>query len=385
MKIGILTMNYTCNYGGILQCVALRNVLEGMGYEVEVIRFSSKNRGRMRRKLMMLLSGISFRTLFYYVSDILSNIWERLTGRQKMLSDRLLSKNRLFIDKYIRYTELCNDDTIGKLVNEHALDAIVIGSDKVWGELPREQLVYMGDWTPPFRGKLISYAACSSFPVIPKHNFDKIHNLLNSFSAISVRDNYTRDLFKCYTDINMNVVLDPAFLYDYAAFLKRREEKPYILTYILGREIEGGHKRIIELIKEIYGDIKVKAIILSNESTDIVEYADEVIDDADPQEWMNCIYNASFVYTDSFHGIVFSLKFQKQFVAYYREASRASRLLDLKDRFSLDSVIVSSVNQVREKSSITTKLDYQMVSREIEKQKGYSLSFLQNTLSVDAN
>lgn len=380
MRIGILTMNYRRNYGGILQCIALQNILEKMGYEVEVIRFQAMDKGRFRRKIKVLFSGLPVSVMGKYLYDIIKDFIASLVGKQKPISIQLLSKCKLFIDANIRYTELCNEDTIGNLLIRHKLDVLVIGSDKIWDELARKQLVYMGDFKPRFQGKILSYAACTSFPFIPSYNKEKIHYLLLDFTAISVRDNYTRNLFRCYTDLDMKVVLDPTLLYDFQPYLVRKNEEPYIFTYILGREIEGGHKLMVEQIRKKYGNIKIKAIVLSDESTDIVPYVDEVIDDADPSEWLNAVYNASFIYTDSFHGIMFSLKFKKPFVAYYTEASRATRLIDLRERFHLDNVIVASSKEALVKDSINQIIDYGSIYNVLHEMQKYSQSFLQDSI-----
>lgn len=382
MKIGILTMNYKSNYGGILQCVALQNLLENMGHDVEVVRYQPVDKGRLWRKIKLLLSGVPLSIAGQYLYDIGKDFIAALIGKQKPLSAQLLSKCKQFIDANIKYTELCNEKTIGDLLREHKIDVVIIGSDKIWGELSRKHLVYLGDFNPPFHGRIMSYAACSSFPFIPSYNKDKIHRLLLNFSAISVRDIYTRNLFRCYSDIEMKIVLDPTFLYDFQPFLIKKKVEPYILTYILGREIEGGHKSMVEQIRKQYGNIKIKAIVLSNESMDIVPYVDEVIDDADPSEWLNAIYNASFVYTDSFHGIVFSLKFRKPFVAYYTEASRATRLIDLRDRLHLDRAIVSSVKDFMNKGEVGPAINYNLVYEIINEMQKQSLSFLKDSIEM---
>lgn len=375
-------MNYRRNYGGILQCMALQNTLEKMGYEVEVIRFQAMDKGRFRRKIKVLFSGLPVSVMGKYLYDIIKDFIASLVGKQKPISIQLLNKCKLFIDVNIRYTELCNEDTIGNLLIKHRLDVLVIGSDKIWDELAREQLVYMGDFKPRFQGKILSYAACTSFPFIPSYNKEKIHHLLLDFIAISVRDDYTRNLFRCYTDIDMKVVLDPTLLYDFQPYLVRKNEEPYIFTYILGREIEGGHKLMVEQIRKKYGNIKIKAIVLSDESTDIVPYVDEVIDDADPSEWLNAIYNASFIYTDSFHGIVLSLKFRKPFVAYFTEPSRATRLIDLRDRLHLDNVIVSSVKEAFDKEAINHAVDYEIIDGVLNKMRKESLIFLKDSIEA---
>ena len=134
------------------------------------------------------------------------------------------------------------------------------------------------------------------------------------------------------------------------------------------------------MIKRKYGNIKVKAFVLSINSTNIVPFADEMIDDADPIEWLNAIYNADFIYTDSFHGIAFSLKFQKPFVAYYAESSRATRLVDLRDRLNLKKQIISSVSDAKEKEAIESELDYVYINERLKEMKEESIRFLRSCL-----
>lgn len=381
MKLAILTMNYRCNYGGILQCLALQNTLKLWGHDVDVIKYSPKTNDSVKRKIKILFTDFSIKDISHYVYDWFIDKINIVLGRQKKLPEILLQKCSIFISENINYTELCDEDTIGKFISFRNYDAIIFGSDKIWGGLAHSKLVYMGDWEPSFSRKLISYAACSSQSHIPQFNVDKITTLLKRFHAISVRDQYTKELFKNIDKLNIKTVLDPAFLYDFNPYLKSTNEEPYILAYILGREIRGGHNRVIELLKKKYGNIKVKAIVLLNESTDIVKHADEVYYDATPVDWINMIYNAKFIYTDSFHGVVFSLKFQKPFIAYYQEINRATRLVDLRDRFKLGKNIISSVNDIIENKVLEHSIDYAIVNKIIEIQRQESLFFLQNALS----
>lgn len=378
MKIGILTMNYRRNYGGILQCVALQNTLREWGHEVEVIRYTSNNTKGIRRKLKILFADFSFMTISHYIYNVFSDCINRCTGKQKPLPKLLLEKCARFVSENINYTELCNENTIGTLVERHKYDLIIVGSDKIWGGLAYSQLVYMGDWEPQYNGKLISYAACSSQSHLPKFNVKKIQSLLIRFSAISVRDEHTKSLFNGLSNIKPQIVLDPTFLYDFKKYIQPYEGEAYIFTYILGREIKGGHDSVLNKIKGKYGNLKVKAIVLSDESTDIVQYADEVFYEATPDDWINMIHHASFIYTDSFHGIVFSLKYQKPFLAYYQEINRATRLIDLRNRFSLEKQIVSSFDEIINSDLVEPKFD--IINPKISSMINYSKQYLINEI-----
>lgn len=368
-------MNYKCNYGGILQCLALQKTLQKMGAEVEVIKFSSNKKGNVMKKLKLLVTDFSFSTYINWLYDSICNVVAKLTGRQQSLPKTLLVKCSSFITEHINYTALCDEQTIGTLIQELNLDVIVIGSDKVWGAVADEQLVYFGDWIPQFNGRIVSYAACSSRINIPVFNRDKLSNLLSRFFAISVRDKHTFELIQPYTEKNVSIVADPTLLYDFDEYIIEEKAQAYILTYILGREIRGGHKKMIEKIKDAVGDVPVKAVVLANESTDIVDIADEVIYDASPSEWLTLIKNASFVYTDSFHGIMFSLKFHKRFIAYYRELNRASRLIDLRNELGIHVFIVSSVEEAIDKQSFSSLIN-ESVYVKLDSMRESSLKFL---------
>ena len=112
----------------------------------------------------------------------------------------------------------------------------------------------------------------------------------------------------------------------------------------------GGHCAAFEKIKEKYRNIKVLGIVPSSSLINI--YIDERLEVISPIEWVNLIYYAKFVYTDSFHAILFSIKFQKDFLAYYSEVTRASRLLGLKNMFGLDNRVIGHTDQIDLKSDL---------------------------------
>ena len=341
MKIGILTMAYRRNYGGILQCVALQNTLTSLGHEVEVIQFRSKQKASFRRRLRLLCTDFKFAVYVSWLKDKCSDAFGRLLNKQHPLPKSLL-------------------DNCGKFIQNNI-----------------NQLVYFGDWFPKFEGKLISYAACSSQSNVPKYNHQKVEELLSHFTAISVRDRHTWNIIRPFVKAEPQIVVDPTVLYDFTEYISPYEGGEYIFAYILGREIKGGgHAKILAQIKNKYGDMPVKAVVLSDESLGIVPYADEVIYDADPGRWLNLLAHASFVYTDSFHGILFSLKLQKHFVDYYRELDMSSLWIDLKERWGLDDFVLDSADKI----NIDLFLDYQKINNKIKGERVQSLQYLVNAI-----
>lgn len=342
MKIGILTLQYGANYGGTLQCFALYKILQDLGYDVEVINFiPTIVAPRYKRLIYNLSMARSFQEFFETIKRMFK------PKRHKLLDPNIISVFERFRSKNIKLTPMVNELSISTLNNR--FDTIIIGSDQVWSSMVRSHLTYFGDWKPKYSGKLLSYAACSYTDKYPYVRKDRLKALINSFSAISVRDNLTRSLIDKFYNSEISLVADPTLLYDFNNFITPAIiNEPYILTYILGHEICGGNINAIKVIKEKLHINKVVAITLNGND---IPYADITMKSSSPEEWVNLIANAGCVYTDSFHGVIFSLKFKKRFIAYYQDKLRASRLIDIQERFNLRINIITHLNQIEQMST----------------------------------
>lgn len=328
MRIGILTFHNGNNYGGILQCYALQQTFVSLGHSVEIINYSSTHSLSIWNKIKAKLATIdSLKSLYGLLKDLFrkgntAKFDEYLNKQSLQVFDR-------FRSNYLNLSPVLTTETIGEYTNRH-FDLIVVGSDQVWTPLFDSPLAYMIEWEPQFKGKRMSYAACSAYKDLRGSRKKKIKSCLEKFDLITVRDNTTQQLVNNVLGKEPLIVPDPSLLYPYEEFIKEEEREPYILTYILGSEIIGGHKKALDKIKAKIGDLPVYSIIIPCNSHDIEAYADKAFATLSPAEWVNLFYHASYVYTDSFHAIMFSLKFKKLFAAYYRNKVRSSRLLDLK-------------------------------------------------------
>ena len=380
MKIGILTLPYKSNYGGILQCVALQNVLAEEGHEVEVIRYVPREHsGILRRMVMVMSSFSSCREFFCYIKDCYKTFCKKRRLQQQAPSSQLLSNCQEFIDEQIRYSPIVHEENIAFLASRY--DAIVVGSDQVWTGLGQKQLIYLFDWSPAYEGLRVSYAACSANAHVPRFATSKIKRKLQQFDALSVRDENTSRLVRQCSGVWPSVVADPTLLYDFGTLLKAPFVKePYIFCYILGGEIQGGHKQVIDEIKKEYGDMPVVAVALPDCTLEAGDFADRIITDASPGMWLNLLAHSAFVYTDSFHGCIFSIKYQKKFLAYYTYAQRASRLMDLKKRYALNHIVVESVAEMLTNESIRKNADYSVINPLVKKYQTESFYFLRTSL-----
>lgn len=362
MKIGILTFHYGSNYGGVLQCYALQQVLKDRGHEVKVINYVPNDAfKKFAHVALMLLKSHNFRGL----KAALHYIRYHKTSRNVF---------RRFREKYLLMTEKHSNVDAFKGIS---CDMVIVGSDQVWNYSQQKYRDYFLGWLDNPSIKKVSYAACCGANGIDDQYRDNLITQLNQFSAISVRSNETKLFVRQLLGKDVPIVLDPTMLYDYNEFTNPLEEK-YILTYILIDDIKGGNENAMRVIREKYEDLPVYSIIISDRIPRLCCWADEQLYDVNPEKWVNLICNCSFLFTDSYHGCLFAMKFQRPFIAYYRDRNKGKRLLDLKEMFNLNN-IVTTVEEV----TIALQNNAENVNvnqTKIEDYKSLSLNFIDSEL-----
>lgn len=362
MKIGILTVPFNNNYGGFLQAFALKRVLVDMGHNVMIIN-RRRNRTRTPRSIL---------------GDLLRGL-HLLEDRQKKLS----KYTNQFQKKYLfPYTKKYYSSQELKDCVKYKFDAVIVGSDQVW------RYWYFKDWIDDFfcnflKGTNIphfSYAASMGTDEMD-YSQDKIEicsKLLKEFKAISVREESSVNLLREYFGVeNAQLVLDPTFLLDRQAYIDlfkdkyTKPENPYIFTYVLDDSEE-----IKRSIEDFSYKMNMPIINIKAETGDISE-----IDVIEPVEkWLSAIYYADYVITDSFHGTVFSLIFNKQFVVYGNIQRGMSRMQDLLGRVGLTDRLLTTGDAAGEK--LSPKINWNSVNNRINAYKDSSMTFLKNALTL---
>ncbi|VGO21680.1 polysaccharide pyruvyl transferase family protein [Pontiella sulfatireligans] len=371
MKIGILTFHFCYNYGALLQCIGLYRVLKSIGHDVDVIDFHPVQESKTSLwQGWRLREGIS--------KENFMRRWAELRYG-KTMERRFTS----LMSGQLTFSRQCNNSNVSYVVQDY--DALIVGSDQVWNQkYYYAPPAYLLDFTPPYDGLKISYAACSGNGVIPRDDWDEVSAALKAFGHVSVRNDVTSHWFKQLAGRVPSTVCDPTLLVDFSdleAKFKLPVEK-YILIYVLGDEIEGGHAKAVSAIKKKMGDYPVVWICPTAHRPECQwAGADHIIYDAGPGEWLTLFKNAAFVYTDSFHGAVFSMKYQRPFLAYYCEEMRSHRLRDLAKRYGVESAVVSGLSDAMERMCINDDLDYEQVLEKIENHRSFSIHWLRQSLA----
>ena len=370
MKIGILTLPLHTNYGGILQAYALQTVLERMGHEVKVINRNTDY------KLPL------WKTPLVYSKRIIKNILGYkipLFYEQKLIKEQPIIRQNT--DRFIqRYIHTLNVDNYTDLKAED-FDAVVVGSDQVWrpkyfGKIEDAYLQFAKDWNI----KRIAYAA--SFGTdeweYTENQTEICKDLIKKFDAVSVREDSGKDLCKKYLDVDAEHLLDPTMLLEKEDYIRifansgTPQSLGTLMCYILDETPEKQ-----SLINKISRE---KDLIPFRVNSKVENYKAPLADRIQPpvEQWIRGFYDAEFVVTDSFHACVFSILFNKPFVAIANGNRGTSRFISLLKTFGLEDRLIYSDKEL--KDSLLSDIDFKDYNILHKNKRGEVRNFLTNSL-----
>lgn len=376
-KICILTQPLFTNYGGILQAYALQKTIKDMGFDVvtdlcpiKILSFKERLREKTRRIVLKYLfnkRNINIRQYFLSKNDA-----------------KTISKNtKLFIDKYISTTDFFHGELFPKEVEIKKYDAFIVGSDQVWRNEYSRVESYFLDFAKDYPCKKIAFSASfgKSYWQFDDKRTKYLSFLAKKFSAISVREKSAIELCKNYLDIDAIHLIDPTLLLtkeDYDNIIKNENEEETqedLVAYLLDDT-----KEKQDIIKKIQ---TIKNFSLCNISTKKLTKRQRHINEKyifNPVSfWMNKIKNAKFVITDSFHGVVFSIIFNKPFAVIENKQRGNDRFSSLLNMFHLQDRIIKE-NEAFDSKILGKEIDYKAINSLIEQEKDKAIMFLSNNL-----
>ncbi|MDT0642280.1 polysaccharide pyruvyl transferase family protein [Zunongwangia sp. F363] len=376
MKIGILSLPMWNNYGGILQAYALQSVLKDLGHETEFINrhhpkpsFISEKKNKFKRFLKQNLISKE-NTVFY--PDY----------RQK----NYISTNTLeFIKREIKpITAVLVENDHMKSIGEN-YDAIIVGSDQVWR--PR--------YVPDIYNYFLDFASEDVIKISFAASFgtDKweyspeetkvCRRLLQNFNRVSVREDSAVALVKEKFNVKAEHTLDPTMLLDKSRYLdlvrkyeKERPSKGDLFTYILDSNLDND-----TIVGKVSSRLNLKPFEVMPKPFD-KDFNHEVQEYIFPQltKWLKAFNDAEFVIADSFHGCVFSIIFNKPFIAIGNKERGLARFKSLLKMFQLEDRLILSPAELNE-DLIDSKINWTTVNGILENKKKVSFSFLQEALT----
>lgn len=379
MKIGILTLPLHTNYGGILQAYALQTVLERMGHEVVVIDKIENYHVNKIVYPFIILYRIIKKVIF---KDKNVQVFRESYGNK---IEPIVRKNtNIFINKYIKRLEVYK---YSEITQTNQFDAIIVGSDQVWRPLYNSNIEdYFIGFDEYGDFKRIAYAA--SFG-ISSWEFDvnqtqKCSSLLKKFNAVSVREFSGADLCSNYFNVRAKVVLDPTLLlnkYDYIHLIdlsENRASELKLFNYIL--DLTPVKQKIID---KISNEVQMKPFTnMAKLAATRGNYRHHLEDCISPSvtSWIKSFYDSDLVVTDSFHGCVFSIIFNKPFWVILNKERGTARFDTLLSIFNLKNRIVdiNKINSINWKD----KINWLEVNEILKMKQQESFDFLIKNLKV---
>ncbi len=375
MQIGILTFTLNFNYGAGLQAFALSEFLKSEGHEVVILN--------IRRPILEYLFDVKFsrkRKIFDFVKNTLKycfNYWQKGSFFQ---TENLLRDRLAFMDFFTQYTchtrKYYSDDEIKK--DLPIADLYIVGSDQVWNpkNVDNRLYTYFCSFLPD-NVKRISYAA--SFGGSKQLNLSEeqvvtIKKLLQKFSAVSVREDIGIEILKEIFDINTGIeVLDPTFLpevsiYDEIARTSNINAKGYIFSFKFNPD-----KKWYNSLKYISKQTGYKV----RTDWSKTKFRGFLYNPVLPvQDWLQLIKTAEFIWTDSFHCMVFCILFHKNFVVTPSYKNGEGRLLSLLKKIGLENRFFYNNDDVAKSNIWNERIDYTSVDEKLSNLRIKAKSFL---------
>lgn len=376
MKIGVLTLPLTDNYGGILQAVALCSHLEAQGHEVTLIQkpnSSAPNAGL--RALKAIIKKLLLLIPFHDFGKLRSNQAKYKAWTKKV------SLHRPFIESTFRKISLGLHTTedLRRFAEAECFDAIIVGSDQVWRKQyinDRHYQSYFLDFVDGKKCRKIAYAA--SFGTNHwegSEDAERIGALLKDFTAVSTREQsgtrICRDTFGYPGTLHL---LDPTLIMSREFYVTQIIEKHVstdfkisgLLTYVLDEETEKAD--IIRRAMEVTGSAHTTHLKGFNTSGHTYSVP----------EWLASFHQADFIVTDSFHGMIFSIIFEKNFIAIGNKGRGLERFTSLLSQLGLDDRLVFDTSDLN--PSLFVPIDYTRVNETLLTLKNRSTCFLADAL-----
>lgn len=352
MTIGIITFHWGTNYGAVLQAYALQQYLISCGHEVTIINYKPKK--------FDIYQPISF----------LKGLRSPWGLYKKILKERNIEKFRC---NYLRQSTRFY--TLNQLqMDAPVFDVYICGSDQIWnpsflkhGEQGGSTAYFLD-----FGGNNISkigYAVSFGTNNYPVELLQNIAQLIQKFKAISTRENSGVEILKNIYNKGTYVVPDPTLLLDVHSYCKliipsrRQHNNGYIFIYFL----HGREKYIADLIKS-----KFSTYNIVSSSTEGVE------------DWLQNIKDSEYVITNSYHGLIFSLIFHKDFWVVLKETENIGmndRFFTLLNRCNLLNRVISEVD-LRNGKDFSTKecINWDEVDSTLLEYRKVGRTFLQQNL-----
>ena len=365
MKIGLITFHASYNFGSVWQAFALQQLIQQRFCNCEIINY----------RMLSQKDKYSLFPLHYGLKSLLRSAVQLPYIFDKRKSYR---KYEDFINRKMNLTQEINSvNQLNSYSNKY--DLYIAGSDQIWGYGIPEYIMSNEDSRQPYFMNFtdkpkISYA--SSTGTATEEQLSDKKELLGKFSALAVRESRGKEIIERLTGRKVEVVLDPTYLVSHDEWRKIAEDvnldcpKKYILIYSLqGMKKSKSWKRLIDEIVRI-SDCEFVAI---SPFAPIRGKRVKNMSKAGPEEILKLFSLADYIYTDTFHGMSFSIHLRQSFTLF-EDKPADFRKRNILERFNLTNRETTSLSESVE--MLNTRIDYSELEPLIEAEISHSLNYL---------
>lgn len=289
MKVGILTFHSALNYGAVLQCHGLYSTIKALGHDVYVIDYRPPY-------LYFPRPEVGKKQWLFHPIDA----WKlyKSTSNWRTSYDKFLA----FQKRYWKRTQpIFTADQLRTVTD--LFDIIIVGSDQVWASKHNgDDPVWYG--IKDSKAKWITYAASAGDPQFTDEELVKLQDRLQSFTAISVREQKLGNLICDILGKSIPSVLDPTLLAApeiWKPFCQPVIDGDYVVVY--QARPDDNTFRIAEEIKKQLGVERI-VVLDTNGNVKKLGYTPYC---ASPSEFVSIIANSKYLVTTSFHGTAFAI------------------------------------------------------------------------------
>lgn len=370
MKVGIIGLGrYTedLNVGTVLLTWAFQNYLKNdLDVSCEVIDYIPRGRESFNYQFPFI-TYFKNKQKYNFILSCLRCV-SRNIRYKKLLS---FWRNKISLSEK-QYTY---DDFSNRIQLDY--DYIIAASDIIWSPC------FNNEFDATFFGKreafkaagvnFIVYSTSMGNADLNENQLVDFARLTENLSAVSYRESYLFNLLSRYlSNETLSWVLDPALLLNECDYnqlgLKNLIDKPYCLIYFPF----GYSKSLVHDAIRYCNQHKLKLVEISNYPWHKIKYS--TFSEYDPIQFLSLFKYAKCVFTNSFHGVCFSVVFKKDFYAFSRP--RGNKVADICKRFGLEERYIGSNAFIQSKN----KIDFEKVYEKLNLARKDSNSFLYKAL-----
>lgn len=396
-KTAIVSCYFIHSYGSMLQAYATQKELDNLGYNNETINVSGFLRDlRINQYFYILKAGIHSELFQSRIARIKNMVTKKVVTNK--YTDNIKMRDQKFEEFYAKYITLSQPCESLKVLKRKCMSDyknVVIGSDQLW--LPQNIAAnyYTLNFVPDGINT-VAYATSFGVSTLPQNAQNMAREFLPKIRHLSVREHAGQKLVKELTGRNVPVLCDPTLLLSRKDWDEIQESRPlinepYIFCYFFGdSQIQRDNaKKVAQKI-----GCKIVALTHLNYHIDADdEYADITPFDVGPDGFLNLIKYATYVLTDSFHGTVFSIIYQKDFFNFRKKNSNNqvnsqstnNRFDTLLDMFGVKDRIIYGDDDIL--PYLDRHIDYSKVEERLkvlqEQSSEYLVKSLDDTGSTD--